>query len=84
MTISFTAKAERQLKNLPHDIQRRIARKMRFFAEQKNPLHFAKILSDPRLGEYRFRIGDYRVAFDVSGNAIIVVTVKHRREAYDL
>ncbi|MGA2315968.1 MAG: type II toxin-antitoxin system RelE/ParE family toxin [Thermodesulfobacteriota bacterium] len=27
------------------------------------------------LGEYRFRIGDYRVIFDIEGNEIIVLRV---------
>jgi mRNA-degrading endonuclease RelE of RelBE toxin-antitoxin system len=37
-------------------------------------------------GEYRFRIGDYRVLFDVDGSGkiyvLMVLSVKHRREAY--
>jgi mRNA interferase RelE/StbE len=34
------------------------------------------------LGEYRFRIGDYRVIFDIEGNEIVVLRVGHRREIY--
>jgi len=32
---------------------------------------------------YRYRIGDYRVLFDVEDDAIIVVHIKHRKEAYE-
>lgn len=32
---------------------------------------------------YRLRVGDWRVLFEVDGNAIIVHEVKHRSEAYD-
>lgn len=39
-------------------------------------------LTDPRIGTYRFRIGDYRVIFDVEGNEIVVLRVGHRREIY--
>ena len=32
--------------------------------------------------EYRLRIGDYRVLFDVDGSDVIVRRIKNRREAY--
>lgn len=32
--------------------------------------------------EYRMRVGDYRVLFEIEGNRITVYRVKHRREAY--
>lgn len=32
--------------------------------------------------EYRLRVGNYRVLFEVEDNRIIVYRVKHRREAY--
>ena len=53
---------------------------MRFFAEQSDPLAFAKRLTGMHL--YRFRIGDYRVLFEIEGNVIKVVTIKKRDEAY--
>ncbi|MDH4220892.1 MAG: type II toxin-antitoxin system RelE/ParE family toxin [Candidatus Aminicenantes bacterium] len=34
------------------------------------------------MGGYRFRIGDYRVIFDIEGNEIGVLRVGHRREIY--
>jgi len=32
--------------------------------------------------EFRLRVGDYRVRFHDSGDAIEILSVKHRREAY--
>ncbi len=32
--------------------------------------------------EYRLRIGNYRVLFDVAGDFVTVYRVKHRRDAY--
>jgi mRNA interferase RelE/StbE len=32
--------------------------------------------------EYRLRVGDYRVLFEIEGETIIVYRVRHRREAY--
>jgi mRNA interferase RelE/StbE len=34
------------------------------------------------LGPYRFRIGDYRVIFDLVDDEIVVLRVGHRREIY--
>jgi len=39
-------------------------------------------LTDPRIGTYRYRVGDYRVVFDVEGSEIVVLRVGHRREIY--
>jgi len=48
----------------------------------EEPLKYASKLTDPRLGTYRFRIGDYRVIFDLEGEEIVVLRVGHRRDIY--
>jgi len=47
-----------------------------------NPTFFATKLVDESLGQHRYRIGDYRVIFDVEGNNIVILRVGHRREIY--
>lgn len=32
--------------------------------------------------EYRLRVGDYRVLFEIEGKSVVVYRVRHRREAY--
>lgn len=32
--------------------------------------------------EYRLRVGDYRVLFEIEGGNIVVYRVKHRKEVY--
>ena len=32
--------------------------------------------------EYRLRVGDYRVLFEIEGRSVVVYRVRHRREAY--
>jgi mRNA interferase RelE/StbE len=39
-------------------------------------------LTDPRIGTYRFRVGDYRIIFDVEGSEVVILRVGHRREIY--
>lgn len=78
----FTLQALRQIKKLPKNIQKRIIKKLDFFC-QRNPLNFADFLTDSRLGDFRFRIGDWRVVFDrEDGDSILILAVGHRREIY--
>lgn len=83
MRISFKPKALEDLKKFPSDIQKRIVNKMRFFSETGEVFKFAKPLRDKQLGEFRLRIGDYRVIFDiVSNEEIIIVKIGKRDEIY--
>ena len=82
MEVYYTRSAPRDLEALPLQIQKRIATKMRFFIQQPDPLQFAEPLTDRREGEYRFRIGDYRVIFDVTDGEIYVLKIKKRDEVY--
>jgi mRNA interferase RelE/StbE len=47
-----------------------------------DPLKHAERLTQPQIGSFRFRIGDYRVVFDLEGAEIVVLRVGHRREIY--
>lgn len=71
---------------MDRQISKRILKKMDFFLKQEDPIKFAKKLKDFSLGEYRFRIGDYRVLFDVDDNGsvqiLMILSIKHRREVY--
>lgn len=49
---------------------------------QENPRELSVKLIDESLGQYRYRIGDYRVIFDIHGNDIVILRVGHRREIY--
>ena len=56
--------------------------KLRFFLLQNNPLRFADRLLDPSVGEWRFRIGDYRTIFDADDETIVILKVGHRKDIY--
>ena len=32
--------------------------------------------------EYRLRVGDYRVLFEIEGQAVVIYRVLHRKDAY--
>lgn len=63
--------------------QQRIAKKLLFYVHQPDPLEYAVKMADSDLdGQYRFRIGDYRIIFDVHRRKLIILKVQHRRDIY--
>jgi len=74
--------AIKAIQKLPPHIKKRLGGKLEWFAEQGDPLSFAEPLTKPADAQYRFRVGDYRILFDVEGGKIVVLYVQHRREVY--
>ena len=82
MEIIFSERARKEWSRLEPTVQKQLQKKIAFYIESGQPLKFAEKLQDPALGEYRFRIGDYRIVFDLEGNTIFVLRVGHRKEIY--
>jgi len=76
----YTHRAEKDIKKLDPATKRRLGKSL--LKLEKNPIHLSEKLSDPKIGTYRFRTGDYRIIFDIQGNDIVVLRVGHRREIY--
>ena len=80
LIVSQTAKKE--IDKLDQITRQRIAKKLQYFLSQDDPLIFARQLIDSRLGSYRFRVGHYRIVFDVNEKIIEVISIKHRKDVY--
>jgi len=76
----YTNRADKDIQKLPPEIKKRIGKTLLRY--QQDPHRYAETLKDPKLGTYRFRIGDYRVIFDIVGSDIVVLRVGHRRDIY--
>lgn len=46
----------------------------------ESPAEYSTKLINHKIGDYRFRIGDHRVIFDLVGDEIVVLMVGHRRD----
>lgn len=77
---NFSKTAKKDLDKLDNVTKQRIAKKLQYFANQKDILLHAKSLTDSVLGDYRFRIGHYRIVFDLQADVISVLKVQHRRD----
>jgi mRNA interferase RelE/StbE len=78
--VEFRPKAAKDLNRLSPDVARRILDKIAVLrhdlsGDVKQLVHFTN--------EYRLRVGDYRVLFDLDGQRIIIYRIRHRSEAYD-
>ena len=82
MRVIFTERAKRDWQRLHRPVQAHIKEKLVFYLKNAQPLQFAEKLRDRSLGEYRFRIGDYRLIFDFERGTIFVLRVGHRRDIY--
>ncbi len=76
----YTNLAVKDIKKLPPDIKKRIGKTLLRY--QQDPLGYSEPLTDARLGTHRFRIGDYRVIFDLEDRDIVILRVGHRRDIY--
>ena len=72
----------KEIQKLSPQIKKRLKSKLEWFDSQDDPREFSKPLTKPADAEYRFRVGSYRVLFDIEGRNIVVLYVQHRREVY--
>lgn len=79
--LGFTKRADKDLRDLPPQMQAPIVVKLRRLQDDlsgdvKKLTNFTP--------EYRLRIGDYRVLFEIEDNTgtIIVHRIRHRKDAY--
>lgn len=80
MKIAFAPDAWRAWQKLPFNIQARRKAKLTLYAS--DPLRYARKLSNPRIGQYRFRIGDYRIVFELGEDEIVILAVGRRKDIY--
>ena len=78
--IIFTQRALKDLNDIDQDTQQRLATKLKEYTQA--PLKYARKLIDPRIGTYRFRVGDYRIVFDIDNDNIVILRIGHRKEIY--
>lgn len=78
--VVLTARAIRDLDRMDEAARRQIGAKLREYAH--DPISNARKLMNSKIGTWRFRIGDYRVIFDIEDDTIVVLRLGHRRDIY--
>lgn len=81
-SLVYKKPAVKAIQKLSPQIRKRLKLKLEFFIKQNDPLSLAKPLTKPADAQYRFRVGSYRILFDVEDDKIVVLLVQHRRDVY--
>ena len=74
-TLEFVEQSKREFLDLAKNIQRQIKEKIEFFMCAQALVGKGNI--------YRFRVGDYRILFQLKEEAILLLLVKHRKDIYE-
>ncbi|CBN58265.1 Plasmid stabilization system [Kamptonema sp. PCC 6506] len=77
--VEFKPKAIKDLESLPVEVQNRVLTKIELM--QNNLTGDVKRLTN-YTPEYRLRVGDYRVLFEIEEDVLVIYRVKHRKDAY--
>ena len=80
--VELTGRAARDLRGLPRDEQKRIARKIDALAGDPRPHGYKKLEGSDDL--YRIRVGNYRVIYSVEDEVLVVLVIRigDRRDVY--
>lgn len=84
-SVETTARFDRDFKKLDRYTQRFIKGWIeKNLVGSDNPRQHGKALTANRSGQWRYRIGDYRLICNINDNKLIILalTMGHRREVY--
>ncbi len=84
--VEFTDDARKALKKLDRNTAAMLLGWIRKNLEGcENPRQHGKGLTADRSGQWRYRVGDYRLIAEIKDGkvVILILTIAHRREVYD-
>lgn len=85
-TVEYTKRAIKQLKKLDKQTSALLLGWIeKNLVDCDNPRQFGKGLTANHKGEWRYRIGDYRLVADIQDDKIVILilNIGHRRDIYD-
>lgn len=85
--VIFSERAKKEIKKLDKQISALIVGWIiKNLDGCENPRRFGKALKGDKSGQWRYRIGDYRIICEIIDNeiTILVLEVGHRRSVYDI
>ncbi len=80
--ILISKSVQKQIDNLPNQIRNRVIKKIQSLAQEPRPSDMVKLKGYTE--EYRIRIGNYRVRYEIDDSSQIIrlLQCKHRRDVY--
>lgn len=81
-TIVFTKEAVKDIEKIDTSVKKQLYKKFLYFKDLDDVKVVAKKLHNHDIGEYRFRVGNFRIIFDLDKHTIIVLRIQHRKDVY--
>jgi mRNA interferase RelE/StbE len=75
----ISTRFRRDLRRLDAETHRRVLEMLEDL--QDNPYQGSK-LTNVAIGQWRTRVGDYRIRYDIEGEEVLLYRVRHRRDIY--
>ena len=84
-TVIFTPEAQRDILRLDRTVQNRVLNRIEWISENAELLHHQAMKGDEWHGCFKYRVGDYRIIYqlDQSVPKMVVLKIGHRREVYE-
>lgn len=81
-TVVISKSVQKQIDDLPNEMKERIAEKIQNLADEPCPDGVVKLKGSDN--EYRIRVGDYRVRYEIDDENQLVqlLQCKHRKDVY--
>lgn len=80
--VFYRERVEEDFHGLPRNMHRRVRDAINDRLGTA-PDHYGMRLRQDLSGLWRLRVGDYRVAYEISGNSVVIWAVVNRRDAYE-
>ena len=80
--VSITEIAKKEFNFLDSVIKKQLAKKIIYFSSLDDIKVVAKKLNYNTVGEYRLRVGNYRIIFDLDKHTINILRIQHRKDVY--
>ena len=84
--VEWSQRAQKQIRKLDKSISELLLRWVHKNLDNcENPRTHGKALSQNRAGQWRYRVGDYRLIAEIHDDKIVILilSVGHRKEIYD-
>ena len=80
--VLFTKEAQVDVAKQSATIRRQLYKKLIHFASLDDIKTVAKKLHNYDAGEYRLRVGNFRIIFDLNKHALVILRIQHRKDVY--
>ncbi len=80
--VVFTKEAQGDVAKQSTTVKRQLYKKLVYFASLDDIKTVAKKLHNYDAGEYRLRVGNFRIIFDLDKHVLVILRIQHRKDVY--